>query len=74
MLWPFHLRCKTMDFLDIQEMLMVISNVSFKLNYISSIMYTEWIRVSSDSDVGLNGLIVISVLPRPGISWPDLEF
>lgn len=74
MFWPFHLRCKTMDFLDIQEMLMVISNVSFKLNYISSIMYTEWIRVSSDSDVGLNGLIVISVLPRPGISWPDLEF
>ena len=66
MLWPFHLRCETMDFLDIQEMLMVISNVSFKLNYISSITYTEWIRVSSDSDVGLNGLIVISVLLRPG--------
>ena len=34
MLWPFHLRCKTMDFLDIQEMLVVIFNVSFKLNYI----------------------------------------
>ena len=35
MLRPFHLRCKTMDFQDAQEMLMVIFNVWFKLNYIS---------------------------------------
>ena len=61
MLWPFHLRCKTMDFLDIQEMLMVIFNVSFKLNYIS---YIEWIRFNLSwgwvvicSDVGVYGVI-----------------
>ena len=70
MLWPFHLRCKTMDFLDIQEMLMVIFNVSFKLNYIS---YIEWIRFKSSwgsvviicSDVGVYGVIASLSFTQP---------
>ena len=44
-----------MDFLDIQEMLMVIFNVSFKLNYIS---YIEWIRFS----VSLGSVVIVMLV------------
>ena len=68
MLWPFHLRCETMDFLDIQEMLMVI--FMYHLNWIifriSSGSISNWAELQYIVQVIVSDVDVYGVIVPPG--------